>query len=430
MNKNDAKSNFGKWGWWIIIYSAICFYLYGGVTNSSLNTVIPMQSAQYGWDKATLLALATPAAIVALVVCLLLGKVVYKKGVVFTNTIVLFCAGLSVIWWGQASTLKMYVVAFFVMVTLLNSVMMIGGNMIISNWFPRKKGLAIGWSTMGLNVSSATVVIILVGLAERFGGISGALTVFGIALIVMAVITKLFVKDFPEMVGLYPDNDPNSERIQGKAITGWTTVKLLKSKEIWLISIANGFYGMVTIGFVSQMVPTLLQRGIVQPRAIALMSIASLIGVVGSYVCGYIDQKYGVKKSSVFYGIWVIVAILFYLAPNSLICLYIFVGMLGFSLGGSSNYPVSMTAQIYGRKAFANAFPIVNFVNGLFRSFCFIILAISLKITGSFFGGYIAYAVLILIAVIIFAYMDFTQKEEPPIQAGFSSSPQMESKTV
>ncbi|WP_258360373.1 MFS transporter [Moorella sulfitireducens] len=409
----DARSNFGAKGWWIIIYSFISFYLYGGATNSALNTVIPMQSAKYGWDPATLLSLSTPAGLIALVVCLFFGKMVAKKGLVNTEIVVLVLAGLSVIWWGSVTTLTGYAIALIVMVCLMNTIQLIGGNMIITNWFPKKKGIAIGWATMGLNVSSATIVLILTKLADALGGIKGALIAFGCVFFVLAIVTKLFVKDYPEQMGAYPDNNPEEVRKTGtKLNTGWTNKLVLKQKETWIMGIANGLYGMITIGFVSQLIPTLLQRGIPKPEALMWMTIASLFGIVGSYTCGYLDQKFGAKKSAVFYGIFVAIGLIFFLIPNRA-CLIIFIFMLGFSLGGSNNYPPSMTVQIFGREGSIIAFPIIYTITGVFRSLCYVVLAASLALTGSYTGGYIAYGVFAIVAAIMFALMDLNPKQDP-----------------
>lgn len=416
-NKNaistDARSNFGAKGWWIIIYSFLCFYLYGACTNSALNTVIPMQSALHGWDSAALLSLSTPAGLIALVVCLFFGRVVAKKGLVFTQIIVLILSGLAVIWWGCVSSFSGYAVALIVVVCLMNTIQLVGGNMTITNWFPKKKGIAIGWATMGLNISSGTVVIILTALAGWFGGIKGALIAFGCIFFVMAIVTKLFVKDYPEQMGAYPDNDSTAtKRESAKRNTGWTVSKVLKQKETWTMGIANGLYGMITIGFVSQLIPTLLQRGMTQPQAIMWMTISSIFGVVGSYTCGFLDQKFGAKRSAVFYGVWVVVGVICFLIPNS-IALYIFLFMLGFSLGGSNNYPPSMTAQIFGRDGSIIAFPIIFTITGVFRSLCYVVLAVSLALTGSYTGGYVAYGVFALIATIMFGTMNLNPKTDP-----------------
>lgn len=409
----DARSNFGAKGWWIVFYSFICFYLYGACTNSSLNTVIPMQSAKFGWDAASLLSWSTPAGLIALVVCLFFGRMVAKKGLVRTQIVILILAGLSMIWWGSVTTFNGYVISLVVMVCLMNAIQLVGGNLLITNWFPKKKGIAIGWATMGLNISSATVVIILMFLVGILGGIKGALIAFGCCFFVLAIITGLFLKDYPEQMGAYPDNNPNeARRTDMKLSTGWTAKLVLKEKQTWTMGIANGLYGMITIGFVSQLIPTLLQRGIPIKEALMMMTISSLFGVVGSYTCGYLDQKFGAHRSAVIYGIWVMVGIVFFMLPGKT-ALWIFVFMLGFSLGGSNNYPPSMTAQMFGRDGAIVAFPIIFTITGVLRAFCYVVLAVSMFLTGSFFWGFAAYGVFALIATLMFAFMDLSPKPDP-----------------
>ena len=45
-----------------------------------------------------------------------------------------------------------------------NSINLVSTNAYMSNWFPRKKGIALGWSTMGAPISSATCIAIFTGI--------------------------------------------------------------------------------------------------------------------------------------------------------------------------------------------------------------------------------------------------------------------------
>ena len=44
----DARSNFGVKGWWVIIFSALNWAFYGGIANSSMNTVVPQLAGKLG----------------------------------------------------------------------------------------------------------------------------------------------------------------------------------------------------------------------------------------------------------------------------------------------------------------------------------------------------------------------------------------------
>lgn len=409
----DARSNFGVKGWWIIIFSALNWAFYGGIVNSSMNTVVPQLAERLNVDSGNLLSLSTPAGLISLIVCLFAGRLVVKLGVKNVNGIALLLGAAAVFFWAGATSVVGYTIALICVVCLLNVVQLVGGNMTVTNWFPKKKGIAIGWATMGLNISSAFFVTILVALTAHFGDIKYALWVMAGCLVILAIINFAAFKNYPEQWGAYPDNNPEEKREEKRVLnTGWTMGKVLRQKETWMMGIGNGFYGMVTIGFVSTLIPSMMAKGYTQPEALNMMTIASLLGLVGSYACGWLDQKFGAQKASIIYGVWVVVGIVFYFLPGTA-CTWIYLIMLGLSIGGSNNYPPSMTAQIFGRDGSVVAFPIVFFIKGLLCVIPYLILGQSLALTGSYNAGWTIFAVLTLVGAVIFFFTNLNPKRDP-----------------
>ena len=409
----DARSNFGFKGWWVIIFSALNWAFYGGIVNSSMNTVVPQLAGKLGVDPGNLLSLSTPAGLISLFVCLGAGALVAKLGAKMVNGIALILGAVAVFAWANASSVLGYTIALICVVCLLKVVELVGGNTIITNWFPRKKGIAIGWATMGLNISSAFFVTILVALTAALGGIKYALWVVAAALIVLAIINFVAFKNYPEEWNAYPDNDPTFQREEKREIrTGWTAKKVLKQKETWLMGLGNGFYGMVTIGFVSTLIPAMIMKGYTQPQALKMMTVSSLLGLVGSYLCGFLDQKFGAQKSSIIYGIWVVIGICFFFVPGP-VGTWVYLIMLGLSIGGSNNYPPSMTVQIFGRDGFNVAWPIIYFVKGLLCVSPYLILGQSQALTGTYNLAWIVFAVLTAVAAVMFYLTDLNPKKDP-----------------
>ena len=207
----DARSNFGVKGWWVIIFSALNWAFYGGIVNSSMNTVVPQLAEALGVNSGNLLSLSTPAGLIALVFCLVVGRVVMKLGAKTVNGILLILGAAAVFAWGSATSVAGYTIALICVVCLLNGVQLVGGNTFITNWFPKKKGIAIGWATMGLNISSACFVSILVALSGAFGGIKYALWVMAGCLIVLAIINFTAFKNYPEEWGPIPTTIPTKK---------------------------------------------------------------------------------------------------------------------------------------------------------------------------------------------------------------------------
>ncbi len=205
---------------------------------------------------------------------------------------------------------------------------------------------------------------------------------------------------------MYPDNASKEvyerEYFQGSAEDdgGWTVVKLLKTKEMWLCALIIGINQLVTTGVMSQLVVRNTGIGFTQEAAVGLMTVCALIGVAGSYAFGAIDQKLGVKKAILLFLVWYCVA----LAVNctdTMVGVYISVAMIGVAVGAAANFIVSLPASVFGRQGF-------TMVNSVFFPLMQIVLttnyavnAAALKITGSLRGAYIVYIGLLVVNMVL-----------------------------
>ena len=408
-----VSSNFGKKGWGVIIYVGVLYYFMTGMTVDGLNVLVPGLSELHGMNYNQVLAISTPAGIIALISCMFYGRLAAKKGAQFTAVLCLVLGGGATIWYGNANTITTYAISLTLMVSLINGFSNIAGNVYMANWFPRKKGLALGWATMGMNMASATIVIVLNAFAVRFGGMNISVTIIGIFMIVLAIFTKLFMKGTPEEAGCTPDNLP-PDQLNGNRIENYvhklTYMKVFKTKETWLMAIAYGVNGMVTVGVMSQLVPRLMERGYELNTAIMMLTIAAIIGLAGSYAWGVVDQKWGTKTASLYFAMWYIVGIGFNLIDNT-ICLYISLFMIGVAIGGNANFPPSMVTTIFGRREFPMAFTVMNTIQGVIRNMAFLVLAAAISITGSFTGAYMVFMAIEVISIIAMVLLNDKPKE-------------------
>lgn len=416
IEKKDTEkvsSNFGKKGWGVIIYVGVLYYFMTGMTVDGLNVLVPGLSELHGMNYNQVLAISTPAGIIALISCMFYGWLAAKKGAQFTAVLCLVLGGGATIWYGNANTITTYAISLTLMVSLINGFSNIAGNVYMANWFPRKKGLALGWATMGMNMASATIVIVLNAFAVRFGGMNISVTIIGIFMIVLAIFTKLFMKGTPEEAGCTPDNLP-PDQLNGNRIENYvrklTYMKVFKTKETWLMAIAYGVNGMVTVGVMSQLVPRLMERGYELNTAIMMLTIAAIIGLAGSYAWGVVDQKWGTKTASLYFAMWYIVGIGFNLIDNT-ICLYISLFMIGVAIGGNANFPPSMVTTIFGRREFPMAFTVMNTIQGVIRNMAFLVLAAAISITGSFTGAYMVFMAIEVISIIAMVLLNDKPKE-------------------
>lgn len=409
----DARSNFGKKGWGVVVFSGVNWYIMGMLAVSMMNVVVPVFAGKLQVAEGTLLSMNTVAGLIGVIFASLAGALVPRFGVKTVNGIALLLTAVAVFCLGSATSFAGYCIALICMRVFVFIVQQAGGDMSIGNWFPKKKGLAIGWSTMGVSLSSATVVTAISAMMGILGDIKYALWVVAGFVLLVCICNFAFFKNYPEECGAYPDNDPTAKRRESGALrTGWTIRKALKVKEVWFMAIGVGSMAMIVQGFMSTLVPNMLMHGYPEGIAMMMISVASVFAIFGSWFFGWLDQKFGTQKSCLMFCACVFLGIVCYFIPVRGF-IWGFLLLVGVAIGAASNYTVSIAAQMFGRDGFVKVFPVIFFLVECIAMLCSVILGQSLNRTGSYAAAWVIFGILMVISFILFYIGDFSPRKDP-----------------
>lgn len=403
-NKQLTNNRFGKWGWSMIIYTMLMYYFWAGIGTDALNLYPDVFAAKMGVEATTLLGFATPAGIIGVIGGVLFGRIVIKTGVRKMTCVALIITGVLYAVFGLVNSPAMYLVLLTAFTFVSQAFGLITTASLMGNWFPRKKGIALGWATMGAPLCTATFVAILAALYHSPLGIVGAHVVVGVVMALLGVISIFWIKEYPEEVGAYPDNikdgaaDLAAMQTELKNYKSpFTVKKLLKDKDMWLIAVGFGLLWMVTVGIVSQFIPRMASVGLGE-EAMGMLTITAVIGLVGSYFWGWLDQKVGTKPASCVYAVSYIIALILLMFAEVRILTYISLLFVGFGIGGLLNLMASMVIAVYGRYDFAAANSLVSPIASLIQKAAFVVMAVALSVSG---GDYtLPYGIFIVIDVI------------------------------
>lgn len=408
-NKNSLV-NFGKSGWITIVYCLLMFFLYVGMVNDGTNVLAPTVAANIGCEPGTLITLNGIAGMIGVLGFIIVGQINKRIGARKTSAIFNIIAGISYIICGNATSEPMYFVAMIFVVTSIMSAGYIAGGTLVATWFPKKKGIVMGYTTMGHNLASAFYVAILTGLVASFGNIKLASMPIGAAAVIVGIIGFIFVRDTPQERGLNPDNVSN-EVYENEYYTAdddgheseWTLGKLLKTKELWMAAITTGAFQICSVGVMSQLVTRNIRDFGMEPtKALQTMTVIALIGVFGSWLVGVIDDKIGTKKTMTFFGLWYAIALTFNFMSNNVgLTFYISIFMIGMGIGGSANFTTSLPTSIFGRQEFGNVNSVIFPIQGFVTAWCFVINGVVTNVIGDLKIAYIIFTCVALVNVVL-----------------------------
>lgn len=408
-NKNSVV-NFGAAGWGTILYCMAMFWFYVGFVNDGSNITAPAVAEKLGVQSGTILNMNSIAGIVGVIFFIIIGQINRKIGARRTSGIFTIMAGIGYIVIGNATSVAMYTIAMCFVVGGIMSAGYIAGGTLVAQWFPKKKGVVMGYTTMGHNLASAFYVPLITWLVGAFGVEKGVM-VPAIASIVLGIAGLLFIRNTPQERGLNPDN-VSDEVFKKEYYTaavdhdgGWTTGKLLKTKELWLAAVTTGFFQICSVGVMSQLVVRNVSLGFTQVQAVSIMTLLACIGVVGSWLIGILDDKIGTKKTMILFGFWYILALLANVSETK-IGIYVSIFMIGMAIGGSANFTTSLPASIFGRHGFDKVNSVIFPIQGLVTSLCFAVNGIVLNLTGNLRYAYLVFAGIAALNIVLVLFVD------------------------
>ncbi len=398
--EKSVIGGFGRDGWGIIIYCAAMFWFYVGMVNDGSNITAPAFAAKTGIDYSVILSMGTIAGIVGFLFFILFGQINIKLGAKKTSAICMLLAGTFYMGLGMSNSLIMYAICLCVVTGSVMSGGYISGGVLVAKWFPKRKGMVMGYTTMGHNLASAFYVPMIAFLVNTMGLQKGVM-VPSVLVMILGIIGLLMVKNTPQEANMYPDN-VTKEVYEAEYFVdkdedhtgGWTTKKLLGEKELWLTAVTTGIYQLVTVGVMTQLVVRNMQLGFTQVQAITIMTFLAAIGVGGSWLFGILDDKYGTKPTMIIFGLWYMVA-LFFNVLEMKYSIYISVFMIGMSIGGSANFTTSLPAAVFGRHGFEKVNSVIFPIQGIITSMNFLLSGISIALTGSLRGAYVVFICII-----------------------------------
>ena len=398
---------FGAWGWLTILYCLLMFFLYVGMCNDGSNITAPAVAEALEVNRGVIMNINSAAGLVGVVFFIIVGQVNRRIGARMTSGICNIVAGVAYIAACNAPNVILYGIAMCFVYGGIMSAGYVAGGTLVAEWFPKKKGIVMGYTTMGHNFASAFYVQLVSILVAPtvLGNIGAAVVPIGVAAIVLGILGMVLIRNTPQKRGLNPDNVSDKvyaeeyDTVDSISDGGWTTGKLLRTKELWLAAITTGMYQICSVGVMSQLVLRNEELGMDTQTALNIMTILALGGVFGSWLVGVIDEKWGTKKTMILFGVWYCVALLcnFTAVDSVTPMVYISLFMIAMGIGGSANFTTSLPTSIFGRHGFDQVNAVIFPIQGAVTALCFAVNGVVQLMT----GGQIRMAYLVFAGVAV-----------------------------
>lgn len=367
MEKQKKSSWYGPKQIGMMVYTAILFLIGTSIIGGNNNTVFPMFSEIRGWDINVINAVSGIGCIMKAIGVLVLAKVVRKTGAKNLTVITLFISAALLIVFGTTESLPVFLIVILVMGFLGGGYEKNGGMTLTANWWPTKKGIVLGFTTMGIVAMNIVYVPMMPKLLGKYG-LGMGMTVIAVILVIVAVLTILFVKNTPEEVGEYPDGDPTYavngaeiEKMMKTYQSPFTLRKVCADKNTWYIGLGSAFAFMAVMSYIASAIPAMIGYGYAPAFATTIFAVGGIMGIIGSFLFGVIDQKCGTKKAFLIYFVCIIVGFVFtLLMPRGEIFCWVAGVVIFAAQGALCNLLPSYVASIYGRWDYTSGYQVIG----------------------------------------------------------------------
>ena len=222
---------------------------------------------------------------------------------------------------------------------------------LISHWFVRRRGTAVGIATMGMGLGALILVPFAQVLITHLGWRSAFMVIAGLGLIIVVPANAFFQLRSPYEVGQYPDGalePPTQEtHLFAKNFQGrrqWTMPSAFRSFPFWTITINHLALGTGVSMFYTHAVAYLVHQGFEKLISASIFGMIGLMRIGGTMMWGYASDRLGRTQA---YGMSTTInvsglAFLLAVSPDSPDWFaYAFAILFGF--GHSAGNPVSAT---------------------------------------------------------------------------------------
>ncbi len=292
---------------------------------------------QFSWTRAQVTSgNALSKLVVGPIFGFLAGWVVDRFGPRRMMMIGILMAGAALVGLGWISSLGMFY--FFYLCNALGYVC--GGplpnQVLLTRWFDRSRGKAMGFAYLGVGIGGATVPWISHALVQHFGW-QAALRILGLSIVAVSLPLALLVKEPPKPRTVDGSIKPASL----KAAFQRSSFYLLTLGSMCSIAAVSGTQQNLKL-FLS------LDRHFTQRDAASVLSLVLTFSIAGRLLMGWLADRFSKKHVMLLTYLLVAAGIPLLFLGTTRLVLYASAAIFGIGLGGDYMIIPLITAEIFG----------------------------------------------------------------------------------
>jgi MFS family permease len=343
------------YGWLIFLVTFLLYMLMYGLRYSMGVFFVPLQE-EFNWTSAMTAGAVTVFFGVYGFTGLLVGRLSTQIGVrkaIFLGGLLLGVGGISASFTGKLWHLYL---SWGVVAAVGSSILYTIPNMVLSRFFEKHRGKAIGWSSMGISIGQAILVPFAALIIVWDGWRTAFMILSSLVLVGVCSLGYLIFRESPESIGLNIDGSQRPRETQlmfeGASREGeWTVGEALKTTSFKLVLTSYFFQVGGVVSLLTFVVPHIRRLGIDPVLASTTFGVIGFMSALGSFIFGIVSDKIG-RKNTIILTATGITASMFVstVIPPDMTLLYAWVTLYGLTYGGIPEQYAALVADYFKSK--------------------------------------------------------------------------------
>jgi sugar phosphate permease len=401
------------YGWRMVIVSAILFFI-GGAAPFAI--VLKQLMAQFHTGRGEVSLSPSITMIAAGITGIFVGRMLHRnspKKFLLWGSVV---GGVTLLLLSLANSLW-FLYAFSVIAGLAGGFSnAISIFTLLSRWFVRKWGTALGIAMAGGGIGSIVFQPLVGIIAQNFGWRAMYLFAGSLILAINVPLILFVFKDNPESMGLLPDGDKSKEiasPLKDKPLTQPTPTlentrlfSYLKRPPLWLVSISFAFIAIGYSAVTAHEVSFITDMKISATIAASALGITLGLGAISSLASGWLSDRLISRYVTILFLLLAIVGMLILIQADTMSKIWLFVVISGLGIGASGTLLPIVIRDIFGAADFSALFgftvvllfagnaigaPLAGFIFDAARSYHIVFVIITVLYVAAVFGIYFAF---------------------------------------
>ncbi len=355
------------YGWWLLAGLFVMYLVTNGVVLNTLPIFYPELIKEFGWTQAQVTKPAQGLFLLVAVVSPFAGTLLDR----FSARSLMLVGGAllaaAFVWYSRMNSLgelQMIYVLFAAGITMAG---ILPSMRIVTHWFERQRGLAIGILLVGSSLGGAIFNQVAGAYIATHGWRTAILILGGISALLIFLPLWFLVRDTPQSMGLWPDgaSAPAKNRsAAGPGASAPTFAAALRSPVFYLLLLITGAMWFCIVGVIQHQ--ALFFKDLATNIAAKdVLSVFFISSIAGKLIFGWLGDRFSKKRimavSVLSLGVGTLLLKLVPINPNVLLWPYALVFGIGFS--GTFTMIQLLVADYYAGPSYGKILGVVTMVD-------------------------------------------------------------------